>query len=162
MIIFILIWSWRTFELEFFEKMLGFRFNFFVMLTKCSFIILAICFSSFSTSVIFIELEPLSLKYGLTFFQNSLFSVTFLTFDLAKYCFFVFRKRFRQRFHWCFYFYQLKWVLFLLKMFLNFDRSIITFLITFVIKQLLLCRNIFFLSGACLFNSFKNVVSKSS
>ena len=136
------------------------------MLTKCSFIILAICFSSviilsFSTSVIFAELEPLSLKYGLTFFQNSLLSATSLTFNLAKYCFFVFLKRFRQKFH-CLYFCQLKWVLFLLKMFLSFDRSIIAFLNSFVIKQLLLCRKIFFLSGACLFNSFKNVVSKAS
>ena len=47
------------------------------MLTKRLFIILAICFSSvmiisFSSSVNFVELEPLSLKYGLPFFQCSL------------------------------------------------------------------------------------------
>ena len=80
-------------ESESFEEILGFKLNFFVMLTKCSFIILAVCFSSvmtmsFSTSVIFVELEPLSLKYGLTFFQNSLLSAMPLIFNLAKYCFF--------------------------------------------------------------------------
>ena len=42
---------------------------------------------SFSTSVIFVELEPLSLKYGLTFYQNSLLSPTSITFNLTKYCF---------------------------------------------------------------------------
>ena len=85
-------------------------------------------------------------------------------FSKTVYCllrFFVFLKRFRQKFR-CLYFCQLKWVLFLLKMCLSFDRSIIAFLNSFVIKQLLLCRKIFFLSGAYLFNSFKNVVSKLS
>ena len=85
----------KKIELEPFEEILGLKLNFFVMLTKRSFIILAIFFSSvmiifFSTNVIFVELEPLSLKYGLTFFQNSLLSATSLTFNLAKYCFFVF------------------------------------------------------------------------
>ena len=42
---------------------------------------------SFSTSVIFVELEPLSLKYGLTSFQKSLLSATSLIFNLAEYCF---------------------------------------------------------------------------
>ena len=42
---------------------------------------------SFSTSVIFVELEPLSLKYGLTSFQKSLLSATSLTFNLAEYSF---------------------------------------------------------------------------
>ena len=45
---------------------------------------------SFSTSVIFVELELLSLKYGLAFFQNNLLSATSLTFKLVKYCSFVF------------------------------------------------------------------------
>ena len=116
---------------------------------------------SFSTSFIFVELEPLSLKYGLTFFQNSLLFAMSLTFNLAKYCFFVFLKRFRQKVR-CLYFWQSKWVLLLLKMFLSFDQSIITSLNSFVRKQLLLCHKIFFLSGACLFNFFKNVVSKLS
>ena len=40
---------------------------------------------SFSTSVISVGLEPLSLKYGLAFLQNSLLSATSLTFNLAKY-----------------------------------------------------------------------------
>ena len=62
------------------------------MLTKSSFLILAICFSSvmimsFPTSVIFVELEPLSLKYGLTFYQGSLLSARSLTSNLAKYRF---------------------------------------------------------------------------
>ena len=38
-------------------------------------------------SIIFVELEPLLLKYGLTFLQNSLLSATFLTFNLTKYSF---------------------------------------------------------------------------
>ena len=71
--------------------------------------------------------------------------------------FFVFPKRFRQKCRWCLYFCQLKWILTLFKMFLSFDRSIIAFLHSFVIKRLLLCLKIFFLSGACLSNSFKNV-----
>ena len=138
----------KKIELEPFEEILGLKLNFFVMLTKRSFIILAIFFSSvmiifFSTNVIFVELEPLSLKYGLTFFQNSLLSATSLTFNLAKYCFFVFRKRFRQKFRFL-YFCQLKWVLFLLKMFLSFDQSIIAFLNFFVIKRLLLSQNFLF------------------
>ena len=53
--------------------------------------------------------------------------------------FFVFLKRFRQKFCWCLCFCQLKWVLFLLKMFLSFDRSIIAFFNSFDIKQLLSC-----------------------
>ena len=119
------------------------------MLTKCSFVISAIYFSSvmimsFSTSVVFVELEPLPLKCDLTFFQSSLLSATSLTFNLTKYCVFVFLKRFRQKFRWCLYFCQLKWVLSLLKMFFCFDRSIIAFLNSFVIKRLLLCRKIFF------------------
>ena len=66
---------------------------FFVTLTKFLFRKLAVCFSSvkiisFSTSVIFVELEPLFLKYGFTFFKNSLLSAMSLTFNLAKYCFF--------------------------------------------------------------------------
>ena len=74
------------------EEILGFKLKFFVIVTKASFIILAICFSSvmimsFLTDAIFIELGPLSVKYGLTFLQNSLLSATSLTFDLAKYCF---------------------------------------------------------------------------
>ena len=77
------------------EEILGFKLKFFVIVTKSSFIILAICFSSvmimsFLTGAIFIELGPLSVKYGLTFLQNSLFSATSLTFNLAKYCFWTF------------------------------------------------------------------------
>ena len=55
----------------------------------------------------------------------------------------------------------LKWFLSLLKMFLSFHLSIIAFFNSFVLKLLLLCRKIFFLRGAFLFNSFKNAVSKS-
>ena len=54
------------------------------MITKCSFIIFTACFSSvmimsFSTGVIFVALEPLSLQYDLKFFQNILFSAASLT-----------------------------------------------------------------------------------
>ena len=50
-------------ESEFFEEIIGFKRNVFVIETKCSFIILAVCFPSvmiisFSASVIFVELEP--------------------------------------------------------------------------------------------------------
>ena len=86
-----------------------FKLTFFVILTKCSFMTLAIYFSSvrivsFSSSIIFVKLEPLSLKYGWTFFQNSLLSATSLTFNLAKYCFFVFFNRSIEKIRWCFYF----------------------------------------------------------
>ena len=109
------------------------------MLLKISFS--SVMITSFSTSDIFVELE---LKYGVTFFQNSLLSATSFTLNLSKYCFFVFLKRFRQKFRSCLYFCQLKWVLSLLKMFLSFDRSTIAFLNSFVIKRLLSCRKIFF------------------
>ena len=79
-------------ESEPFEETRGFKLNFFIIVTKCSFIILTICLASvmimsFLTSVVFVELEPLSLKYALTFLRNSLLSTTSLTFNLAKHCF---------------------------------------------------------------------------
>ena len=42
----------------------------------------------FPTSVIFVKLEPLSLKTTLTFDQNSLLSFKSLTLNFEKYCLF--------------------------------------------------------------------------
>ena len=59
-------------------------------------------------SIIFVELEPLLLKYGLTFLQNSLLSATFLHLIWQNIVFFfVFLKTFRQKFGLCLYFCQL-------------------------------------------------------
>ena len=78
------------------------------------FIILAISSSSLiilssSANVIFEELDPLSLKNGLTLFQKSLLSEPCLTFKLLKYSFLVLREMFKQRLRWRLCLYQLIW-----------------------------------------------------
>ena len=85
-----------------------------------------------------------------------------LKFNLAKYCFLSFLRDLDKNFLDVCNF-ALK-VLFLLifefwrkyhcfsQQFLSFDGSIIAFLNNSVVKKLLLCLKIFFLSGACLFN----------
>ena len=117
--------------------------------------------TSLSTNVILLGIPPLSLKYGLISLQNVLLSEIFFSFKFLKKFGFFILNRFIQKLCYRLYLHQSSYDLSLLKLFFSCVRSIIFFLSSLDMKELLLCLNIFVFSGACLSKISRKVFSKT-